>query len=234
MIPSAHRWRLRLQFVLSARSSTQGASLLPQRRRSPGAQGRDAFRRPRLHERPVARADPERALSHHSQDRRRRHGRSSTRREHVVIEKRVALKVLRARLREPPDGSSASGRRPRAPRASATRTSSTSPTSARRPTARSYFVMELLDGQALADEHARRAGAASAAAHHHRCACSARGARGRARQGHRPPRHEAREHLPRRQRVRATDFVKILDFGIAKMSDIETDGSRAASSPRRA
>ena len=80
-----------------------------------------------------------------------------------------------------------------------------------------YFVMEYLQGESLSERLRRetridveRALSISAqiadaldASHEH---------------GDHPPRSQAREHLPRATRGRDRDFVKVLDFGLAKLT----------------
>ena len=78
-----------------------------------------------------------------------------------------------------------------------------------------YFVMELLEGESLSDEAAPRGRAARPVGGPHRAA-DVRGAPRRAHRGDHPSRSEARERDAHR-RVRGDgDYVKVLDFGVAK------------------
>ena len=76
---------------------------------------------------------------------------------------------------------------------------------------RRVLVMELVEGTTLADR--MRAGALPLDEALRDRAPDRRGARGRARQGHRPSRPEAGEH-----QGHADGAVKVLDFGLAKAS----------------
>ena len=78
--------------------------------------------------------------------------------------------------------------------------------------------MEYLEGESLARPRcgARRLAEAASRA---RSRADRRRARRGARHGHRPPRPQARQHLPgRRRRRRRRRRVKVLDFGIAKLA----------------
>lgn len=142
--------------------------------------------------------------------------------EHVVIEKRLALKVLRddyssrpevvARFRQEAKSASRIGNEHIVDISDFGET----------PNHASYFVMELLDGEDLANVLARevtlplsraadivaQCGRALAAAH----------TKGIVHRDMKP------ENIFLTKREARPDFVKIVDFGIAKMSDIETEG----------
>ncbi|MBX7194401.1 MAG: protein kinase [Sandaracinaceae bacterium] len=142
--------------------------------------------------------------------------------EHVVIEKHLALKVLRddyssrpevvARFRQEAKSASRIGNEHIVDISDFGET----------PNGASYFVMELLDGEDLANVLARegtlplsraadiltQCGRALAAAH----------AKGIVHRDMKP------ENIFLTKRDGRPDFVKIVDFGIAKMSDIETEG----------
>ena len=100
------------------------------------------------------------------------------------------------------------------------------------PDGRRYFVMELLDGETLR-ERLVRAGTLGLP----RCARIARQlaprARGRAREGHRPSRSQARQRVPRRRCATSSALVKLLDFGIAKLARRATSSVERARTDRR-
>ena len=83
-----------------------------------------------------------------------------------------------------------------------------------------YFVMEYLQGESLSDRLRRETRIDVGAR-----AVGRRADRGRAqrlaRAGDHPPRPEAREHLPVNNRGLSRDFVKVLDFGLAKLTQSE-------------
>ncbi len=142
--------------------------------------------------------------------------------EHVVIEKRLALKVLRddyssrpdvvARFRQEARSASKIGNEHIVDISDFGETVNKA----------SYFVMEMLDGEDLANVLSRdgtiplsraadiltQCGRALAAAH----------AKGIVHRDMKP------ENIFLVTRESRPDFVKIVDFGIAKMSDVETDG----------
>ena len=89
--------------------------------------------------------------------------------------------------------------------------------------------MELVAGRRARGAHPARADPARRGAAHR--ASDRRGARGRARQGHHPPRPQAREHQAGRASTRRR-ALKVLDFGLAKA--LEGDRDRRAHRPRRA
>ena len=100
------------------------------------------------------------------------------------------------------------------------------------PDGMTYSVMEFVDGMTLSRAINDGAPFHVAARDPDRAADRAR-ARRRARQGHRPPRSQARERVPRRSRRPRRDFVKIVDFGIAKVAAARGQVRRAAADPRR-
>jgi serine/threonine-protein kinase len=142
--------------------------------------------------------------------------------QHVVLEKRVGLKVLREdfsrradvveRFRQEARSASKIGHEHIVDISDFGET----------PSGASFFVMELLEGNDLAEELARKGalGAARTIAIVLQCA-QALGAAHKKGIVHRDMKPE-NVFLVRRER--SDDFVKIVDFGIAKMSDIETEG----------
>ncbi len=142
--------------------------------------------------------------------------------EHVVIEKRLALKVLRddyssrpevvARFRQEAKSASRIGNEHIVDISDFGET----------PSGASYFVMELLDGEDLANTLAREGTLplSRAADIVTQCAraLAAAHAKGIVHRDMKP------ENIFLTKRENRPDFVKIVDFGIAKMSDIETDG----------
>jgi len=142
--------------------------------------------------------------------------------EHVVIEKHLALKVLRddyssrpevvARFRQEAKSASRIGNEHIVDISDFGET----------PSGASYFVMELLDGEDLANVLAREGTLplSRAADIVTQCAraLSAAHSKGIVHRDMKP------ENIFLTKRDGRPDFVKIVDFGIAKMSDIETDG----------
>jgi len=142
--------------------------------------------------------------------------------EHVVIEKRLALKVLRddyssrpevvARFRQEAKSASRIGNEHIVDISDFGET----------PGGASYFVMELLDGEDLANVLAREGTLplSRAADIVTQCAraLAAAHTKGIVHRDMKP------ENVFLTKRESRPDFVKIVDFGIAKMSDIETEG----------
>ena len=142
--------------------------------------------------------------------------------EHAVIEKRVALKVLRDDFSSRPEVV----QRFRQEAKSASRIGNEHIVDisdfGETPSGASYFVMEMLDGEDLANLLAREGSLplARAADIVIQC-CKALGAAHAKGIVHRDMKPENIFLVTRDGRP---DFVKIVDFGIAKMSDIETPG----------
>jgi serine/threonine-protein kinase len=143
--------------------------------------------------------------------------------EHVVLEKRVALKVLRDDFSSRPEVVE----RFRQEAKSASRIGNEHIVDisdfGETPDGSSYFVMELLDGEDLATVLQRETTIplARAADILLQC-CKALGAAHSKGIVHRDMKPE---NIFLTQREGRPDFVKIVDFGIAKMSDIETKGT---------
>ena len=138
---------------------------------------------------------------------------------HNVLEKQVALKVLHGEFARKPDLVERFMQEAKA--ASRIRHENMIDISdfGATPEGLVFFAMELLKGHDLHEEVARAQLAGqllpwsrSKKIFLQICAALLGGAR----QGHRPPRPQAREHLPRRL-LGEPDFVKLLDFGIAKL-----------------
>ena len=141
------------------------------------------------------RADAGRSLSRGAPHRRRRHGaglRGAARQHQQALRAQAACAP---RSCPTPRRWRASARRRGRRRRSATRTSSRSKISPRCRRAPSIWRWSILDGLALADRMRQEpALVVRRGARHH--AAGRLGPGRRARQGHRPPRHEAGEHLP--------------------------------------
>ncbi|MBK8173287.1 MAG: serine/threonine protein kinase [Sandaracinaceae bacterium] len=142
---------------------------------------------------------------------------------HVVIEKKVALKVLRDDFSSRPEVVE----RFRQEAKSASRIGHEHIVDisdfGETPSGASYFVMEMLVGEDLADLLAREGTLAPRRAAHIliQC-CKALGAAHSKGIVHRDMKPENIFLITREDQA---DFVKIVDFGIAKMSDIETAGA---------
>ncbi len=143
--------------------------------------------------------------------------------EHVLIEKRVALKVLREDFSSRPEVVE----RFRQEAKSASRIGHEHIVDisdfGETPDGQNYFVMEMLDGEDVASVLAREGTLAPTRAVHIalQC-CRALGAahvKGIVHRDMKP------ENIFLVQRDGHADFVKLVDFGIAKMSDIETQGA---------
>jgi eukaryotic-like serine/threonine-protein kinase len=143
--------------------------------------------------------------------------------EHVLIEKRVALKVLRSDFSQKEDVVE----RFRQEAKSASRIGHPHIVDisdfGETPSGQSYFVMEYLDGEDLANLLEREGTVSPRRAVNIvlQC-CQALGAAHRKGIVHRDMKPE-NVFLVRREGVQ--DFVKLVDFGIAKISDIETAGA---------
>lgn len=143
--------------------------------------------------------------------------------EHVAIEKRVALKVLRDDFSSRPEVVE----RFKQEAKSATRIGNAHIVDISdfgiTPTGASYFVMELLEGEDLANVLEREGHLPlERAANILRQCCKALGAAHAKGIVHRDMKPE---NIFLTERDGRSDFVKIVDFGIAKMSDIETPGA---------
>src|SRR5262249_12178392 len=142
--------------------------------------------------------------------------------QHVVIEKRVALKVLRNDFSSRPEVVE----RFRQEARSASRIGHEHIVDisdfGETPSGQSYFVMEMLEGDDLADVLAREStvemGRAVRIALQCCRALGAAHAKGIVHRDMKP------ENIFLTKRGAREDFVKIVDFGIAKMSDVETVG----------
>jgi serine/threonine protein kinase len=142
--------------------------------------------------------------------------------EHIVIEKRVGLKVLREdfssrhdvveRFRQEAKSASRIGHEHIIDISDFGET----------PSGASFFVMELLNGQDLAHELEKK-GALSARRTIQLCIQCAR-ALGAAHAKGIVHRDMKPENIFLCSRDTGEDFIKIVDFGIAKMNDIETEG----------
>jgi tRNA A-37 threonylcarbamoyl transferase component Bud32 len=143
--------------------------------------------------------------------------------EHIVIEKHVALKVLREDFGSRPDVVE----RFRQEAKSASRIGHENIVDisdfGETPSGASYFVMEMLDGEDLADRLAREGTIDPARAVSILIQCCR--ALGAAHQKGIVHRDMKPENIFLIERAGTRDFVKIVDFGIAKMSDIETAGA---------
>ena len=93
------------------------------------------------------------------------------------------------------------------------------------PDGSTYFVMEYLEGRSLSDAHGQRAAGADRADRVDR-APDRRGARRSPPGVDRPSRSEAGQRVLDRAR-RRPNFVKILDFGIAKVGSVQSKITRA-------
>ena len=143
--------------------------------------------------------------------------------EHTIIEKRVAVKVLRddfssrtevvERFRQEAKSASRIGHEHIVDISDFGET----------PTGASYFVMEMLDGEDLADVLAREGTLAPARAVKIIVQCAK--ALGAAHNKGIVHRDMKPENIFLIERDGEGDFVKIVDFGIAKMSDIEMAGA---------
>jgi serine/threonine-protein kinase len=142
---------------------------------------------------------------------------------HVVIEKRVALKVLRSDFSSRPEVVE----RFRQEAKSASRIGHEHIVDisdfGETPSGQSYFVMEFLEGEDLANVLARESTLApDRALRIVKQCCRALGAAHAKGIVHRDMKPE---NIFLVRRTEGDDFVKIVDFGIAKMSDIETEGA---------
>ncbi len=143
--------------------------------------------------------------------------------EHVVIEKKVALKVLRDDFSKRPEVVE----RFRQEAKSASRIGHDNIVDisdfGETPRGQSYFVMEYLEGEDLANVLAREGTLAPDRAVNILLQCTK--ALGAAHVKGIVHRDMKPENIFLVSRDEQRDFVKIVDFGIAKMSDIETEGA---------
>jgi serine/threonine-protein kinase len=152
--------------------------------------------------------------------------------EHVVIEKKVALKVLRDDFSNRPEVVERFKQEAKAASRIGNQHIVDISDFGVTPSGASYFVMEMLDGDDLANELSREGTLAITRAADIIAQCcralSAAHAKGIVHRDMKP------ENIFLTRRDGREDFVKIVDFGIAKMSDIETTGAPAGSSRRPA
>ena len=150
--------------------------------------------------------------------------------EHTDIGKRVALKILHPAYSQTPDLVERLRREARAaskishPNVVDVTDSGTTPDGA------FFFVMEYLEGIELGELIFKEGKLSRAARAAHRRADLPRAAGGTPGQRH-PPRPQARERPHPRAR-RQKDFVKVLDFGIAKSGPTATTTRRPTASRR--
>ncbi len=143
--------------------------------------------------------------------------------EHIVLERRVAVKVLRDECSSRPEIVERFRREAR----SVTRIGHAHIVDifdfGETPGGQSYFVMEKLDGEDLADVLSREGSIAPVRAVHIALQCAralgAAHAKGIVHRDMKP------ENIFLTTRDGQTDFVKIVDFGIAKMTEMETPGT---------
>jgi serine/threonine-protein kinase len=143
--------------------------------------------------------------------------------EHVVIEKKVALKVLRDDFSNRPEVVERFKQEAKAASRIGNQHIVDISDFGVTPSGASYFVMEMLDGDDLANELSREGTLALTRAADIVAQCcralAAAHAKGIVHRDMKP------ENIFLTHRDGRPDFVKIVDFGIAKMSDIETTGA---------
>ncbi len=143
--------------------------------------------------------------------------------EHTIIEKRVAIKVLRDDFSSKPDVV----QRFRQEAKSATRIGHENIVDisdfGETPSGASYFIMEYLEGSDLADVLETEVTLSSERVVEISLQCCA--ALGAAHDKGIVHRDMKPENIFMQRRSDGTDFVKIVDFGIAKMSEVESDGA---------